>query len=249
MYAETIVVGAGSAGAVIAARATEGGRREVLLLEAGPDYPDPDGVPGDLRDGTRNSMRLHDWGQKHRPRPEWPMLWWLPRGKVVGGSSAVNTCIALRGDPADYDEWGSVGLPDWSWDQCLPAFRRLENDLDIRSPWHSQDGPMPIRRPTPSELGPWQVAFLEACSELGFPRCEDSNDPTTTGAGPHAMNLIDGVRMGAGRCLISRRRYAAARTFAFGRIRSCAASSRGTRGSSASRSRRTDAFTRSHPAR
>jgi choline dehydrogenase len=201
MRADTIVVGAGSSGAVLASRATEGGAREVLLLEAGPDYPHPDSVPADLRDGTRNSMRHHDWGQKHRPRPGSPILYWFPRGRVVGGSSAVNTCIALRGQPHDYDEWASLGLGDWSWEKCLPAFKRLEDDLDIRNQWHSQEGPIPIRRAGPGELAPWQAAFLEGCASLGFPRCQDSNDPTTTGAGPHAMNLVGGVRMSAARYL------------------------------------------------
>ncbi|MGH7439025.1 MAG: GMC family oxidoreductase [Polyangiaceae bacterium] len=203
MHAETVIVGAGSSGTVVAARATERSDREVLLLEAGPDYPDPEGYPADLRDGTRNSMKRHDWGQRHRPHPGHPMLYWFPRGRVVGGSSAVNTCIALRGQPYDYDEWGSLGLRDWSFTACLPAFRRLENDLDVRSEWHSQEGPVPLRRHPPGELVAWQAAFLEACAELGFPRCDDSNDPTTTGAGPHAMNKVDGVRMNVARCYLT----------------------------------------------
>jgi len=202
MEAETIVVGAGSSGAVIAARATEDAGREVLLVEAGPDYPSGD-LPPDLVDGTRNSMRRHDWGHLHRARPGRRMLFWFPRGRVVGGSSAVNTCIALRGQPADYDEWASRGLRDWGWDACLPAFKRLENDLDVRSAWHSQDGPVPIRRHPASELVRWQALFLDACKALGFPRADDSNDPTATGWGPHAMNKVGGERMSVARCYLT----------------------------------------------
>lgn len=200
--AELVVVGAGSAGAVIAARVTERSDREVLLLEAGPDYPVMDRLPRDLRDGTRNSWRQHDWGYHFRPTPG-QILFVYPRGKVVGGSSAVNTCIAIRPQPHDLDEWAARGLPDWSFEQCFPYLLRLENDLDFTGPLHSQSGPIPIRRHPPSELVPWQAAFVEAAKAAGHPENPDINAPNTSGVGPHAMNKIDGVRMSAARCYLT----------------------------------------------
>lgn len=189
---DVIVVGAGACGCVMARRLTERGDRSTLLLEAGPDYHGA-ALPLDLQNGGRNSMLLHDWGYTHKPNLR-QLRFPYPRGRVVGGSSAVNTCIALRGQPEDYDEWSSF-VPEWSWQSCLPAFRRLERDLDFQDEYHGRSGPLPLRRHPPSEWSAWQAAFVEACLELGYPACDDSNRPGSHGVGPHAMNKIDGRRI------------------------------------------------------
>jgi choline dehydrogenase len=190
-----LVVGAGTSGCAIAARLSEQAENDVTLLEPGPDYR-PEELPSDLANGCHNALRQHDWGLWHRVNARQRTAFPLPRGRAVGGSSAVNTCIALRGQPEDYDEWANLGLTNWGWDKVLPSFRRLERDLDFGDrPAHSADGPLPVRRHQRDEWTPWQASFVDACLEKGVDACEDTNEPGKGGVGPHAMNKLNGRRI------------------------------------------------------
>lgn len=205
---DIVVVGAGAAGAVIAARASEDPSRSVLLLDAGPDYPIAAELPEDLYDGHDNSYVDHDWGLSYQPLTDRTDR--FPRGRVTGGSSAVNTTIALRGIPADYDEWAALGNPGWAWADVLPAFNRLERDLDFGTePYHGDAGPISIRRWNADELVPTQAAFIEAAVEHGFPRCDDVNAPDAVGVGPMAMNKLGRLRISTAVGYLSAARYRA----------------------------------------
>jgi len=191
-----IIVGAGAAGCVLANRLTASGRDRVLLLEAGgadrsPWLRVPIGYARTFNDPRYNWMfeAQPDPGLDNR-RGFWP------RGKVLGGSTAINAMVFVRGQPGDFDDWRAAGNPGWSYAEVLPYFRKLEDHCLGASEYHGAGGPVHVSDPSGS-VHPLCGTFIAACESLGIAHTYDFNGAQPEGAGVWQVTIKDGVRVSA----------------------------------------------------
>ncbi|CAM5236875.1 GMC family oxidoreductase OS=Rhodanobacter lindaniclasticus OX=75310 GN=B1991_04700 PE=3 SV=1 [Rhodanobacter lindaniclasticus] len=188
-----VIVGAGSAGCVLANRLSADPGKRVLLLEAGPADRSPlIHMPAGIA-RLANNRRLN-WNYRTEPEPalDQRRLWW-PRGKTLGGSSSINAMCYVRGVAADYDHWAEAsGDPRWSWREVLPWFLRSEDNSRGASALHGVDGPLGV-----ADLRHHNVlsaALIDAAASAGFPRNDDFNGEQQAGFGLYQVTQRHGAR-------------------------------------------------------
>jgi choline dehydrogenase len=200
LHSDVLIVGAGSAGSVLAERLSADSRCRVTIVESGPGPSDPR-VRTQISNGLRlpigdasSVVRRYPTTLTDNPRRQAQIM----RGAVVGGSGAVNGGYFCRGLPTDFDGWG---IPGWTWSDVLPHFRAVETDLDFDTPLHGSDGPILVKRV--AEFDGCTAAFVRAAIEAGYRWIDDLNgatleEPLPTGVGAVPLNIDGGTRVGPG---------------------------------------------------
>jgi 5-(hydroxymethyl)furfural/furfural oxidase len=200
MTYDYIIVGGGSAGAVLANRLSARSTNNVLVLEAGEDTPHG-AVPPEILDSYPGTAYLNDrfiWSElkvrtevvSHNAPPEEqrPRLRKYEQARVLGGGSSINGQFANRGAPWDFDGWAERGASGWDWKSVLPYFKKLERDMDIDDEYHGRDGPIPIRRIYPDSWSEHTRAVGQAFSDAGYEYLEDQNGEYKDGYFPIAIS-------------------------------------------------------------